>query len=184
MHIKAAASGTPPDCVVVNVTVRSMKMHGGGFSTGGGARPRPEEIARKCRSGSIRRFDQFGKTHTKYVPIWRPVIASVNIFPTDTDAEVQALLDEAKKAGAMDAVISKVHAEGGEGGADLARAVVTACQSHIADGRPFEPLFGPNAPLEEKILRIATNVYGAASIDLAPKALKELKTCKIGDMET
>ena len=65
---------------------------------------------------------------------------------------------------------------GGEGGADLARAVVTACQSHIADGRPFEPLFGPNAPLEEKILRIATNVYGAASIDLAPKALKELKT--------
>ena len=68
-----------------------------------------------------------------------PVIASVNIFPTDTDAEVQALLDEAKKAGAMDAVISRVHAEGGEGGADLARAVVTACQSHIADGRPFEP---------------------------------------------
>jgi len=177
MHIKAAASGNPPDCVVVNVTVRSMKMHGGGFSTGGGARPRPEEIAKEnieaVQLGAstnlarhIRNMSRFGV----------PVIASVNIFPTDTDAEVQTLLEEAKKAGAMDAVISRVHADGGEGGADLARAVVTACQSHIADGRPFEPLFGPNAPIEEKILRIATNVYGAASIDLAPKAMKELKT--------
>ena len=177
MHIKAAASGIAPDCVVVNVTVRSMKMHGGGFSTGGGSRPSPEEIAKEnieaVQLGAstnlarhIRNMSRFGV----------PVIASVNIFPTDTDAEVQTLLDEAKKAGAMDAVISRVHADGGEGGADLARAVVTACQSHIADGRPFEPLFGPNAPIEEKILRIATNVYGAASIDLAPKAMKELKT--------
>jgi len=73
-------------------------------------------------------------------------------------------------------VVCRVHSNGGEGGADLARAVVSACQSHIAEGRPFEPLFAPNAPLEEKMLRIATNVYGAASIDLAPKAMKELKT--------
>ena len=177
MHIKAAASGVAPDCVVVNVTVRSMKMHGGGFSTGGGKRPRPEEIAKEnleaVRAGAstnmarhIRNMSRFGV----------PVIASINVFPTDTDAEIEILLEEALEAGAVSAVVSRVHSGGGEGGAELARAVVTACQSHIAEGRPFEPLFAPNAPLEEKILRIATNVYGAASIDLAPKAMKELKT--------
>ena len=177
MHIKAAASGIAPDCVVVNVTVRSMKMHGGGFSTGGGKRPRPEEIAKEnleaVRAGAstnmsrhIRNMSRFGV----------PVIASVNVFPTDTDAEIDILLEEALEAGAVSAVVSRVHSGGGEGGAELARAVVSACQSHIAEGRPFTPLFAPNAPLEEKILRIATNVYGAASIDLAPKALKELKT--------
>ena len=85
-------------------------------------------------------------------------------------------LEEAIKAGATDAVVTRVHAEGGEGGADLAKAVVNACQSHIANGRPFEPLFGPNAPIEEKILRVATNIYGAASVDFGPKALKDLKT--------
>jgi formate--tetrahydrofolate ligase len=177
MHIKTAASGVAPDCVVVNVTVRSMKMHGGGFSTGGGKRPRPEEIAKEnveaVRAGAnsnmarhIRNMSRFGV----------PVVASVNVFPTDTDAEIEALLDEALQAGASSAVVSRVHSEGGKGGADLARAVVSACQSHIAEGRPFEPLFAPNSPLEEKILRIATNVYGAASIDLSPKAMKELKT--------
>ncbi|MEE2812732.1 MAG: formate--tetrahydrofolate ligase [Candidatus Thermoplasmatota archaeon] len=175
MHIKAASSGVAPDCVVVNVTVRSMKMHGGGFSTGGGKRPRAEEIEREnvdaVRAGAqtnlarhLRNMSRFGS----------PVIASVNVFSTDTEDEVTALLEEAMKAGAADAVVCQVHSNGGEGGTDLARAVVSACQSHIANGRPFDPLFGPNAPLEEKILRIATNMYGAASIDLAPKALKDL----------
>ena len=177
MHIKAAASGVAPDCVVMNVTVRSMKMHGGGFSTGGGKRPRPEEIAAEnveaVHSGAstnlarhIRNMARFGM----------PVVASVNVFPTDTDAEIQALLDEAKAAGAVDAVVCRVHSGGGEGGADLAKAVVNACQNHMANGRPFEPLFGPNAPIEEKILRIATNLYGAESVDFSPKALKTLKT--------
>ena len=177
MHIKAVASGVAPDCVVMNVTVRSMKMHGGGFSTGGGKRPRPEELAAEnvaaVREGAstnlarhIRNMSRFGV----------PVIASVNVFPADTEAEIQVLLDEARAAGAMDAVVCRVHSDGGEGGADLARAVASACQSHLAAGRPFEPLFSPNAPIEEKILRVATNVYGAASIDISPKALKDLKT--------
>ncbi|MBN16586.1 MAG: formate--tetrahydrofolate ligase [Euryarchaeota archaeon] len=177
MHIKAASSGVAPDCVVMNVTVRSMKMHGGGFSTGGGKRPQPEEIATEnveaVRAGAstnlarhIRNMLRFGV----------PVIASVNVFPTDTENEINALIEEAKEAGAGYAVVTRVHSGGGEGGAELARAVVSACQSHIADGRPFQPLFAPNAPIQEKILRVATNVYGADSVDFSPKALKDLKT--------
>ena len=151
MHIKATASGMAPDCVVMIAKENVEAVRAGGATN----------MARH-----IRNMARFGV----------PVIASVNVFPTDTDAEIEALLDEAREAGATDAVVTRVHSNGVEGGADLARAVVSACQSHIAEGRPFEPLFGPNAPLEEKILRIATNVYGAASIDLAPKALNELKT--------
>lgn len=177
MHIKAAASGTAPDCVVMNVTVRSMKLHGNGFSTGGGKRPRPEEIATEnveaVREGAKTNLSRHLRNMARF---GTPVIASVNVFPTDTEAEINALLEEALEAGATDAVVSRVHAEGGAGGADLARAVATACQSHIANGRPFEPLFGPNAPIEEKILRIATNLYGAESVDFGPQALKNLKT--------
>ena len=95
MHIKTAASGVAPDCVVVNVTVRSMKLHGGGFSSGGGKRPRQEEIATEnveaVRAGAntnlarhIRNMSRFGV----------PVIASVNVFPTDTEAEIEVLLEE------------------------------------------------------------------------------------------
>jgi len=176
MHIKAVASGIAPDCIILNVTVRSMKMHGGGFSTSGGQRPRPEEVAKEnvdaVRAGATTNLARHVRNMCRFGV---PVIASVNVFATDTQAEIDVLLDEARAAGAHDAVVCRVHADGGEGGTDLARSVVTACKSHIAAGRPFEPLFAPNAPLEEKILRIATNIYGAASIDFSPKALQELK---------
>ncbi len=176
MHIKTAASGDAPDCVVINVTCRSMKLHGGAFAGIGGTRPSPSELATEdvaaVKEGvstnlarHIRNMARFGT----------PIVVSINRFPYDTDDEIEALLAGAKAQGADDAVLCEVHQKGCEGGIDLANAVVRACQEHLAAGRPFEPLFAPNTPIEEKILRIATNIYGADSIDFSSKALKDLK---------
>jgi len=176
MHIKATASGDAPDCVVINVTVRSMKLHGGAFAKAGGSRPTPSELATEdveaVKEGvstnlarHIRNMARFGT----------PVIVSINRFNDDTDDEIEAILSGAMAQGADDAVLCEVHQKGGEGGVDLANAVVRACQEHMAAGRPFEPLFAPNTPIEEKILRIATNIYGADSVDFGAKALNDLK---------
>ena len=70
-----------------------------------------------------------------------PVIVSINRFSSDTGAEINALADAARSSGARDVTITEVHAKGGEGGKDLAEAVVKAVQDHVAAGRPFTPLF-------------------------------------------
>ena len=70
-----------------------------------------------------------------------PVIVSINKFTSDTDAEIKALSDAAHASGARSVTITEVHSKGGEGGEDLANAVVKAIQDHVAAGRPFTPLF-------------------------------------------
>ena len=179
MHIKAANSGKSPDCVVMNVTVRSMKLHGGAFGKRAARRPSKEEIETEnvdaVRSGAqsnldrhIRNMSQFGM----------PVIVSVNRFASDTDAELECVIDCASSSGAAGVCLTEVHAKGGAGGAALAKAVVSACQDHIAAGRPFTPLFNNNTPIEEKALRVATRIYGADGINIHAKADRQLKQIK------
>ena len=171
LHIKALASGKTPDCVVINVTVRSMKLHGGGFSTGGGKRPPKEELesenvdaTRKGAGSNLRR-------HVRNISMTGlPVIVSINKFATDTDAEIDAIAEEAKLAGARDVVIFEGHANGGEGAGNLADAVVNACAHHESKGRPYKPIVEPGMSVSETILKIATNVYGAHTVDFSPQA--------------
>ena len=80
------------------------------------------------------------------------VVVSVNRFTSDTDDELKCLIDCATASGAADVCLTEVHSKGGMGGAPLAKAVVSACQDHIAAGRPFTPLFNKNSPIEEKAL--------------------------------
>ena len=107
-----------------------------------------------------------------------PVIVSVNRFASDTDAELDCLIDCASSSGAAGVCLTEVHAKGGAGGAALAKAVVSACQDHIAAGRPFTPLFNNNTPIEEKALRDATRNYGADGINIHAKADRQLKQIK------
>jgi len=179
LHIKTQSSGVVPSCIVLNVTIRSMKLHGNGFSTGGGARPSKEEIelenvnaVRQGSSTNLRRHIR-NLTSTEI-----PVVVSINRFSTDTMDEINALKDEASKAGASDIVIFEGHAKGGAGSKDLADAVVAACEKHNNSKNPFTPIVDPVSPVEQKILRIATNIYGAQTVDFSPDALRTLKTIK------
>ena len=184
LHIKSLASGKNPDCVVINVTVRSMKLHGGGFSTGGGKRPPKEELesenvdaTRKGAASNLRR-------HVRNISMTGlPVIVSINKFSTDTDAEIQAISDEAKLAGAKDVVIFRGHAEGGLGAGELADAVVNACKKHDESGRQYSPIVESGMSARETILKIATNVYGAHNVDFSPEALRSFETLKKWDLD-
>ena len=176
LHIKALASGISPSCIVLNVTVRSMKLHGGGVAGGGGSRPTKEEIetenveaVRLGASSNLRR-------HVKnLVATSIPVVVSVNRFHTDTDAEIEAIREEADKAGATDIVLFDGFSEGGSGASDLADSVVSACESYEEAGSPFTPVVDPGMSSKEAILRIGTNVYGANNVDLSPSAASSLE---------
>ncbi len=175
MHIKAATSGKAPDCVVMNVTIRSMKLHGGAFGNRGGYRPTKDELEAEdvdaVTTGAATNLDRHIRNMAGFGV---PVIVSINRFTSDTDAEIAALSDAAHASGAKDVTVTEVHAKGGAGGRDLANAVVKAVQDHVAAGRPFTPLFLNDAPIVDKIEAIATRMYKAKAVLIEPKAKKQL----------
>ena len=175
MHIKAATSGKAPDCVVMNVTIRSMKLHGGAFGSRGGYRPSKEELEAEnvdaVIAGAATNLDRHIRNMAGF---GMPVIVSINRFSSDTDAEINALADAARSSGARGVTITEVHAKGGEGGKDLAEAVVKAVQDHVAAGRPFTPLFLNDADIMDKVNAIATRMYKAKDVYIEASAKKQL----------
>ena len=175
MHIKASTSGKSPDCVVMNVTIRSMKLHGGAFGSRGGYRPSKEELETEnveaVATGAATNLDRHIRNMAGFGV---PVIVSINKFASDTDAEIKALSDAAHASGAKTVTITEVHSKGGEGGEDLAKAVVKAVQDHVAAGRPFTPLFVNDAPVMEKVEAIATRMYKAKEVVVETAAKKQL----------
>ena len=175
MHIKAAQSGKAPDCVVMNVTVRSMKLHGGAFGEKGGYRPTKEELETEnveaLRAGAASNLDRHIRNMSGFGV---PVVVSINRFASDTDAELDALRELALASGASSVCLTEVHAKGGNGGRDLAKAVVSAVQDHIANGRPFTPLFNKDTHFVEKAEAIATRMYKADGLDLEAKAKRQI----------
>jgi formate--tetrahydrofolate ligase len=103
-----------------------------------------------------------------------PVVVSINKFTSDTDSEIAVLRDAAHASGAKAVTITEVHAKGGAGGEELANAVVKAVQDHVAEGRPFTPLFVNHAPVMEKVEAIATRMYKAKDVYLEANAKKQL----------
>ena len=176
LQIKAQASGKVPDCIVLNVTVRAMKLHGDGFSTGGGKRPPKEELEAEnveaTRSGAATNL----RRHVRNLSSTNlPVVVSINRFASDTDAEVAAIREEAIAAGARDVVVFEGHAKGGQGAVALADAVVEACAVHDSAGRPYDPLVEPGMSADQTILSVATNVYGADTVEFSPEAQNTLE---------
>jgi formate--tetrahydrofolate ligase len=104
-----------------------------------------------------------------------PVVVSINRFASDTDAELEAIEEAARASGASRVCRTEVHAKGGEGGEELANAVVDSIHDHVAAGRPFLPLVGPNDSIEKKVEAIATRMYGASNVSIEAPALRQLK---------
>ncbi len=100
-----------------------------------------------------------------------PAVVSVNRFTADTDKEVELVAKLAVEAGAQTAVPIEVWAKGGEGGIDLAHAVVEACNN----SNDFHFLYPDNASIKEKIETIAKKVYGADGVEYSPEAERKIK---------
>ena len=176
MHIKAATSGKAPDCVVMNVTVRSMKLHGGAFGDRGGIRPDKATLeAENVEATTLGAKTNLDRHIRNMAAFGVPVVVSINRFASDTDAELAAIAQAARDSGASSVCITEVHAKGGEGGKDLAEAVVKAVQNHVAAGRPFVPMFTPETDVLDKATAIAQRMYKADDLDMTPQASRELE---------
>ncbi len=169
--IKCRASGIRPDAAVVVATIRALKMHGGVGKIVAGASLDPafavENVA-AVRAGAANLAKQIENVLAFNVP----VVVAINVFPTDTPAEIEAVREAALAAGARDAVIATHFTHGGAGAEALAEAVWEAAQIGAPD---FRFLYPDDAPLMEKIETIASTMYGADGVDLAPAAAKALR---------
>ena len=160
--IKCRYAGLKPDCVVIVATVRALKMNGGVAKDN-----LAEENLDALRAGSsnlIRHIENVAKFGV-------PSVVAINRFPTDTDAELE-LLDKICEEYGVKVVLSEVFAKGADGGMDLAEEVVRICEEGKAD---FKPLYDLDLSIEEKMEKIAKEIYRADGVDFTPAAKKQIK---------
>ena len=161
MDIKCRKAGIAPDCIVLVATVRALKYNGGVPKTELNA---PNMTALEhgiCNlDAHLDNMKKFGV----------PVVVAINAFPTDTAEEMEFIRKHCAERGVRVA-LSEVFAKGGEGGEELAREVLAVLDEGEAD---FHMLYEDELPLEEKIRKIAKEIYGADGVTFAPAAHKEL----------
>ncbi len=170
VHIKCRYSGLQPDVAVLVVTVRALKMHGGGPKVTPGKPLDPaytQENLELLRAGLPNLVHHIGIVRKVGIP----VVVAINAFETDSPAEHDLIRQAALQAGAFDAVVSRHWALGGEGAVDLARAVMRAAQQP----KQFRFLYDLAMPLKDKIEVIAREVYGAEGVDFDPEAEAKLE---------
>jgi len=170
MNIKCRVSGLKPNCVVIVASVRALKMHGGG----------PKVVAGKPLDPAYQKEDlqllEKGLPnlvqHIENARLFGvPVVVAVNKFTTDTAGEIEMIREAAGKAGAEGAYLSEVWAKGGAGGAELAEAIVAACEKKTN----FQFLYPDDWPIKKKIETIATRIYRADGVDYEPEAERKIK---------
>ena len=169
--IKCRVAGYRPSAAVIVASVRALKLHGGAFDFKPGSRPPREEIERENVEAVIAGAANLAKQIENLKLFGLPVVVAINRFGTDTEAELAAVLEAAHEAGANAAPVSDVWASGGEGGAELAEAVVAACEQP-SDFRFLYPL---DATIRRKIETICTQVYGADGVEYSPTASRKIR---------
>ncbi|NLJ48939.1 MAG: formate--tetrahydrofolate ligase [Candidatus Atribacteria bacterium] len=170
MDIKCRYSGLKPNCVVMVCSIRALKMHSGKYKVVPGKPLDPglaQEDIEAVTKGSENLIKQI--ENARYFGI--PVIVAINAFTSDTPKEIETVRKISIENGAFDAVVSEVWAKGGEGGKDLAHAVVRACEN----GGNFQFLYPLDIPIKDKIHTIATKIYGADEVVYENEAEKKIK---------
>uniref|UniRef100_A0A8U7MD24 formate--tetrahydrofolate ligase n=1 Tax=Corvus moneduloides TaxID=1196302 RepID=A0A8U7MD24_CORMO len=168
-NIKCRASGLVPSVVVLVATVRALKMHGGGPNVTAGAplkKEYTEENLQLVADGCCNLQKQIQITQLFGVP----VVVALNVFKTDSPAEVDLVCKMAKESGAFDAVPCNHWSAGGRGAVKLAQAVEKAANQKNS----FKYLYSLELPIVEKIRIIAQKVYGAQDIELSPTAQSQV----------
>jgi formate--tetrahydrofolate ligase len=166
LDIKCRLAGLKPGAVVIVATVRALKMHGG----------LPKEKLGNIDMDALRRgIPNLEKHVENMLSFGLPVVVAINVFPTDAGEEIDFIRERCAPLG-VPVVKSDIWACGGQGGLEMADAVIEAC------GRPnnFKFLYEPDASPEEKIRTIAVKIYGAADVVYTDKAKKDLK--RISDL--
>ena len=168
LDIKCRAAGLTPDAVVVVATIRALKMHGGVPKTELGSENL--EAMKKGLPNLLRHVSNIKNVYGL------PCVVAVNRFPTDTDKEVEMVIEECKALG-VNTVLSDVWAKGGEGGMALAEEVVRLCEQP----KNFTFAYELDCSIEEKIEAVVKKVYGGDGVAFLPAAKKQIaKLAELG----
>jgi len=162
LDIKCRLADLKPDAVVMVATVRALKMHGGVAKTD----LNTENLdALKLGLPNLLRHVSNIKNVYKL-----PVVVAVNAFPTDTQAELDLVIKECKALG-VNVKLSTVWAQGGKGGVELAKEVVSLCEQP----NDFTFSYDSSLSIKDKINAIVTKIYGGSGVNYSSSALNEIE---------
>lgn len=161
LDIKCRLAGLRPSAVVIVATVRALKMHGGLAKSELG---KEDLTALEAGMPNLLR-------HVKNIrEVYRlPAVVAVNRFPTDTDAEIELIIEKCRALG-VNVELSTVWADGGAGGESLAREVVRLCEEE----NDFTFAYPSDMPIAEKIEAVVKKVYRGDGVSFTPQAEKEI----------
>ncbi len=164
LDIKCRMAGLTPDAVVVVATVRALKMHGGLAKT---------ELANEDISALEKGIPNLLRHVKNIKEVYKlPCVVAVNRFPTDTDREIDFIINKCREL-SVNTVLSTVWAEGGKGGEALAKEVVRLCEEEKGN---FTFAYESEASIKEKIEAVATKVYGGDGVIFTPAASKQIES--------
>ena len=162
LDIKCRMAGLTPDAVVVVATVRALKMHGGLDK---------KQLATEDLVALEKGIPNLLRHVSNIKNVYRlPCVVAVNRFPTDTDAEIDFIIEKCRALG-VNTVLSTVWAEGGNGGVALAKEVVRLCEEEQGD---FTFSYDLDCSITEKIEAVVKKIYGGSSITILPAAQKQI----------
>lgn len=164
LDIKCRMAGLTPDAVVVVATVRALKMHGGLAKT---------ELANEDISALEKGIPNLLRHVKNIKEVYKlPCVVAVNRFPTDTDREIDFIINKCREL-SVNTVLSTVWAEGGKGGEALAKELVRLCEEEKGD---FTFAYESEVSIKEKIEAVATKVYGGDGVIFTPAASKQIES--------
>lgn len=163
LDIKCRMGGIQPRLVVLVATIRALKSHGGVAK---------DELKHENVEAMKKGFDNLEKHLENVASFGLKALVAINRFPTDSQAEIDALLPLCKEKN-IAVSLSEVWAKGGEGAIDLAtqaKAMIDASEM-----KPLQHVYELDWPIKQKIEAISQKIYGAAMVEFQPKALSDIK---------
>jgi len=161
-NIKSRYANLKPNAVVIVATIRALKMNGGVAKQDLSA-----ENLDALTSGLVN-LERHIENMKKFGV---PAVVAINLFPTDTVEEVALVKEKCQQLG-VEAIETEVFAKGGEGAVQLAEKVVELIDTTASN---YQPLYDTELSIEEKITKIATEIYRAKGVDFSPVARKQMK---------
>ena len=162
-NIKCRIAKLKPDAAVVVATVKALKHHGG---------VKKDQLGEENLKALAEGFENLEKHLENVNKFGIPAIVAINKFPTDTEAELNYIIERCKSLGS-EAILTEVWGKGGEGGEDLAKRIIEIVENKESN---FKLLYDTDSSIREKIETIAKEIYGADGVDFTKACEKQIAT--------
>lgn len=170
LDAKCRVANIAPDCIVLVATVKALKLHGGEDKLN--LLHENIQALKKGLPNLLKHIENITKVYNK------PVVVAMNRFATDTQAEIDEVLNACDNIG-VKAVFTDVFLKGGEGGKELAITVVNECEKD----NKLCFAYDLNDTIENKICNIVKKIYGGDGVDFSQDALNKIKGIENKNLE-